>query len=60
MEYVVCAKLTKRREKGSSQMWVDGTESIRQDSLERRINGEPQQLVEGLAWKKIASWNDCF
>ena len=54
MEYVVCAKLTKRirREKGSSQMWVDGTESIKQDSLERRINGEPQQLVEGLAWKK--------
>ena len=54
MEYVVCAKLTKRirREKGSSQMWVDGTKSIKQDILERHINGEPQKLVERLAWKK--------
>ena len=66
MKYVICAKFTKRIrwKKCSSQMWVDGTKSIKQESLERHVNGEPQQFVESVALKKnanpIASWNGYF
>ena len=31
--------------KGFSKMWIDGTESVKKDSLEKYIKGEPQQVI---------------
>ena len=51
---VVCSKFSERikGKKGYSQSWVDGTESIKKDSLEKHIKGEPHQLAEDLALKE--------
>ena len=40
---VVCSKYADRIKnmKGFSKMWIDGTESVKKDSLEKHIKGEP-------------------
>ena len=51
---VVCAKFADRIRgmKGFSQTWVEGTESIKKDSLEKHIKGGPHQFAENLALKE--------
>ena len=54
MKCVVCSKFADRiRRKCFSQAWVDGTESIKKDSLEKHINGEPCQFTENLPLKEL-------
>ena len=55
MKCVVCSKFADRirRRKCFSQMWADGTESIKKDSLEKHINGEPYQFAESLPFKEL-------
>ena len=37
--------------KGFSKMWIDGTESVKKDSLEKQIKGEPHKRVGDLELK---------
>ena len=34
-----------------SKMWIDGTESVKKDSLEKQIKGEPHKRVGDLELK---------
>ena len=47
---VVCSKYEERIKnmKGFSRGWVDGTESIKKDSLEKHIKGEPHKKARDL------------
>ena len=52
---VVCGKFADRirGKKGLSQTWVDGIDSIKRDSLEKQVKGEPDQFTESLALKEF-------
>ena len=36
-----------------SKMWIDGTESIKKDTLEKHIKGEPHKRVSDLELKGL-------
>ena len=50
---VVCSKYADRIKnmKGFSKMWIDGTESVKKDSLEKHIKGEPHKRASDLELK---------
>ena len=40
-----------------SKMWIDGTESIKKDTLEKHIKGEPHKRVSDLELKGLLGWS---
>ena len=62
MKCVVCSQFSDsiKGMKGFSQAWVDGTESIKKDSLDKHIKGEPHKHAKDLSLKAslgAASYN---
>ena len=47
---VVCSKYEDRIKslKGFSKVWVEGTESVKKDSLDKHIKGEPHRMAKNL------------
>lgn len=59
---IVCSEYSDKIKgmKGFSQTWVDGTESVKKDSLEKHIKGEPHKHAKDLSLKATlgaASYN---
>ena len=54
---VVCSKyanhIKKKNMKRFSKMWIDGTESIKKDTLEKHIKDEPHKRVSDLELKGL-------
>eukprot|EP00111_Clytia_hemisphaerica_P003911 TCONS_00011226-protein len=53
MKCIVCSQFSDKIKgmKGFSQAWVDGTESIKKDSLDKHIKGEPHKHAKDLSLK---------
>ena len=51
---VVCTKYESeiKNMKGFSRGWIDGTESVKKDSLEKHVKGEPHKFAKSLDLKK--------